>query len=317
MKLWLKAFAVGVALVAAGWAHAQTNCPPAAPVFKPEMLPELQKNAQNRGFLWRITKGGNTSYLYGTLHVGKLEWTMPGPSVIGALRDINTVAMELNLSDPATLQALTTPTPAVRELEARASEALPLLARLEAQSCAPEGVRALPMAFRVGALMANSAKFEGMFPEYGTEIFLVGLAQSGKLPITGLEEARLQLETLTRVFLGGSGKGLGQTLEAASSPKAREQSKLLGQMWANSDLARLADYAAWCECTDTPEDRAAMKLLLDDRNGPMADKIAGLHESGKRVFAAVGSLHFVGPTSIAQLMKQKGYEVEQLVPAPK
>ena len=53
----------------------------------------------DHGFLWRISKDGRTSYLYGTMHVGKFDWAFPGPSLMQALRATDTVALELDMLD--------------------------------------------------------------------------------------------------------------------------------------------------------------------------------------------------------------------------
>src|SRR5690349_14955524 len=50
------------------------DCPPTAQDPTPEQVPQLMESARDRGMLWRLTKDGRTSHLYGTLHVGRLEW---------------------------------------------------------------------------------------------------------------------------------------------------------------------------------------------------------------------------------------------------
>ena len=52
--------------------------------------------------------------------------------------------------------------------------------------------------------------------------------------------------------------------------------------------------------------------MLDARNPGMAAGIAALHESGQKVFAAVGSLHMIGPSGLPALMAHRGYRVEQI-----
>ena len=42
-------------------------------------LDEAQRHARDRGFLWKLEKDGRTSWLYGTVHVARLEWAFPGP----------------------------------------------------------------------------------------------------------------------------------------------------------------------------------------------------------------------------------------------
>ena len=86
----------------------------------------------------------------------------------------------------------------------------------------------------------------------------------------------------------------------------------LTQVWADADLDELARYASWCDCLNTETDRAQQARLLDERNPPLADAIAALHNAGKRVFAAVGSLHMIGPLSLPALLAQRGFSVERV-----
>jgi uncharacterized protein YbaP (TraB family) len=64
-------------------------------------MAELLKQARDRGALWRHEKEGRLSYLYATVHVGKKEWVMPGPTIVRALREADVIAVELDVSDPA------------------------------------------------------------------------------------------------------------------------------------------------------------------------------------------------------------------------
>jgi uncharacterized protein len=48
----------------------------------------------------------------------------------------------------------------------------------------------------------------------------------------------------------------------------------------------------------------------------MASGIDALHESGSRVFAAVGALHMLGPRGLPSLVSEKGYRVEPIALMP-
>jgi uncharacterized protein len=98
--------------------------------------------------------------------------------------------------------------------------------------------------------------------------------------------------------------------------RARQTLSRIAKVWADGDYSELARYDEWCECRKTDADRVAMKHMLDDRNPALADGIAALHESGKRVFAAVGSLHMIGPLGLPALMAQRGYRVERIAGPP-
>jgi uncharacterized protein YbaP (TraB family) len=82
--------------------------------------------------------------------------------------------------------------------------------------------------------------------------------------------------------------------------------------WERGDLATLEDYASWCECTTTDADKAFMRKLNDERNGPLAAGIEAQHRQGRRVFAAVGALHMTGAQSLPHLLEQRGFRVERV-----
>ncbi len=91
-------FLLGSTIAAAADAPA---CPPAAKPFSPELFDAAARQARDRGPLWRITRDGHSSYLYGTIHVGKAQWVAPGPLVKRALQQTDMLALELDPLDEA------------------------------------------------------------------------------------------------------------------------------------------------------------------------------------------------------------------------
>ena len=72
-------------------------CPPTAQAPAPTQVQPGPRQARDRGFLWRLRKDGHVSYLYGTVHVARQDWTIPGPAVMSALRASDVVALELDV----------------------------------------------------------------------------------------------------------------------------------------------------------------------------------------------------------------------------
>ncbi len=70
----------------AGALIAPPSCPPEAQQPTPAQIQDGLKSAKDRGFLWRASKDGRTSYLYGTMHIAKVDWMFPGATVVDALR---------------------------------------------------------------------------------------------------------------------------------------------------------------------------------------------------------------------------------------
>jgi uncharacterized protein len=319
-------FAFGV--LSAGWAGAQSavakpataasanpTCPAPADAMTPERIQQGVRNAQNRGPLWRITKAGQSSWLYGTAHLANADWVFPGRNVVSAMQQADVLALELNVLDAESLKPLTQP--ADRELVARVLDA-PRMARVARQvalACLPpDALGKLRPAMQVAALVALDARYSGFYIDFGVDAMLAGLAQSLKKPVLALESAQDQLNLLAGRNEEEEGRLVDSALDALESGKARRQLPLTMLMWAEADIKKLQDYPAWCDCMDTSEDRDFMKRMLDDRNVLMAEKINQLHASGKRVFAGVGVLHMAGAQGLPALMRAKGFQVDLVSP---
>lgn len=287
------------------WAQSPADCnpPPLAAPAGP---------AHNRGFLWRIAKDGTTSYLYGTLHIGKADWAGPGPQVVAALRTSKVLALEMDPADPQTMQALLaglarqpdqTLEPA---LEARLGQAL-------AVSCMPGAMAQLLAPEVVTSLLAmDGLRRDGFSSELGTDSLLAQAAHGAQMPVVGLETPQEQVRLVLAESAQERNEGVAEILDDLASGKARRILLLTARMWAESDHAMLQDYTAWCECSDTPQERKMLKSLLDDRNIPMAEGIDRLHRQGQPVFAAVGALHMVGPLGLPAWMARHGYQVQRV-----
>jgi hypothetical protein len=298
-------------------ASAPAACPPVAQAPTPEQLKSAAGHARDHGFLWRIRKDGHASWLYGTLHVGKLDWAFPGPQVGGALRAADTVALELDLTDPGVVQQL-------GELS-RAPAAMPPLpaalgeriARQVAAACLPPqllaGQHPLMQAMTLTVL---EARRDGLDAGYAQELVLAGMARATAKPLVSLETPQLQMAALLPTDAAQAVLMTEQTIEQLEQGKSRHMLRRMARVWEKGQLDELARYEDWCDCVDNADDRALLHRLNDERNPQLAEHIAALHAQGKAVFAAVGSLHMTGPASLPTLMAGLGFTVERVAFAP-
>ena len=291
------------------------DCPPAAQAPSPEQVQAGMRAARDHGFLWRIAKGGRHSYLYGTLHVAKLAWMFPGPRVAQALAASDTLALELDMLDADVQQRL------AEAMAAAAASALPeplrqRLARLAATEClAPQAIAGLGPELQVATLLSLVGRRDGLDPAYGIDVFLSGWGHASRKTVVSLETPELQLRALLMPDPSEQLSFVENALDELESGRARPQLARIAQVWADADLDTLTRFEEWCECLKTRSDRDAMARMLDERNPALADGIAALHASGKRVFAAVGSLHMIGPGGLPALLAQRGFRVERMTAA--
>lgn len=304
-------FVLLVAVAIPGYT-AEAACPPAAGKPTPEMVRAAVLNARDHGFLWRITKDGRTSFLYGTIHVATLDWMFPGPRVTQAIRATDTMALELDMLD-ADIQARMN-----KGMAALHSMALPepLMKRIRQQAeseCVPYASLAnAPPELQIAMLVIMVGRWEGLDVSYAIDIVLAEIGHRAKKNMVSLETPEFQLQMMLMKTPEETMAYVKDSLDELETGRSRSLLKRLSKAWTNADYAEMENFKEWCECLNTVTEREVMRRMIDERSSPLADKIDALHGSGKRVFAAVGSLHMFGPMGLPTLMANRGYQVERV-----
>ncbi|ADU39588.1 GumN family protein [Variovorax paradoxus EPS] len=285
------------------------DCPPSAIASLAKLGPGV-RNGVDRGVLWRIERDGRTSWLYGTIHIGRAEWVRPGPTVQKALAQSDALALEIDSRDEATTRVMGQPADPALLSRMLSGERARRLDRQNTEACVPPGATAkLQPILQVSALAGLVARADGLYPEFGVDETMAVSARNGNKPIFALENAADQIKALTGDSEAEEAEQVDAALDELESGQLRGQMKELADVWARSDADKLARYADWCDCLRTPAEQRLMKRLLDDRNPGLANGIERLHASGKGVFAAVGALHMIGPQGLPALMATRGFTV--------
>ncbi|NYE26579.1 hypothetical protein HD883_005021 [Pigmentiphaga litoralis] len=305
------ALAATLALAVATSAMA-APCPPPPLTAAEVTAAAARSDGKDRGLLWKLTRDGSTSWLYGTVHAGRPAWATPGPIVAQALKGSTVLALEMDPLAPD-LQARVAALMAAPKGVALPTAVTNRLARQLEDSCLPAAlIQALhPLAVTTIAQL-TVARRAGLFAEYGVDLTLARLARTAGTPVVSLETPELQI----RALFGDPGtidlQEVTATLDGLEEGKDTATLERLIAAWDRGDQAGLASYAQWCDCLNTPEERAMMRRVLDDRNPALAQGIAGLHGKGRSVFAAVGALHMTGDASLLRLLAAQGFLVERV-----
>jgi len=295
----------GIAAASALSSADRIVCPPALPT-----QPDTGAPAKDRGMLWRATRDGRTVYLFGTLHVGKPNWRRLGPLTSAALRASDVLALEIDPNDPALLQAMADtrpPQPLPEALQQRLTRAF------ERACLATEALATLHPVLQATTLTVMEARWLGMDSSYAMEQVLSAQVRAQGRRVVALESVVTQINALVPEDEAEARVLLDHSLLQLEDRSARRVLDKLAAAWEKGDVAALEDYAHWCECAADEADRASLRKLNDERNGPLADRIEGHHQQGKRVFAAVGALHMTGPQALPLLLAQRGFKVERVV----
>jgi len=287
-------------------------CPPVPQTPDAATLARWQAQARERGLLWRYEKDGRSGWLFGTIHSGEAEWSVPGPALAGALGladrlvlELDPLAEDFDSSLRQSPVAAPQPTPLPPELAAR------LQAQRE-RACVGTLLDGLTPAMQAISLLSLSGRSVGLDPNWGQEPVLSGRFHAEKRPVESIESVNQQVDAL----MGDDDplKTLAQALDELENPSSLDVLRQLANAWAAGDRAKLADYPRWCHCADTPDQRAVMDRMLGERNARMAEHIERLHAAGARPLVAVGALHLVGNEGVPARLQRAGFELTWLGP---
>ena len=305
-------FVILIAAANFAFAEAKQVCPPDAEKPTPEMAQAAMREARDHGFLWRISKDGHSSFLYGTIHVGKFAWMYPGPKVTQALRAADTVAFELDMLDPDMQSRIAQGVAQLRNTVL--PEALEQRMRQQAHAvCLPyDSLAKRPPEFQVEALTLMVGHWDGLYAAYGIDMVFAGMAHRANKTVISLETPEMQLQLLQMQDARETIAFVDDSLDELETGRAHVFLSRIARIWESADYAEMSRFNQWCECLNTKIERDMMKRMLDDRNANLADRIDVLHASGKQLFVAIGSLHMFGSAGLPALMELRGYRVEQV-----
>ena len=296
-------------LLLAAPSQAAESCP--APAQRPtaEQIAEGMKNANDRGALWTITKDGKTSYLYGTIHIGRMEWMFPGPKVTAALMNTGALALEVDVTAPDTPQQRMAAAPPVTLTDADRSR----LAKIAEGECVPPGaLDALHPVMQTIALAGLIGRRDGLHIQYGQEPSLTSLAKFMDRPVLSLETMALQMDVIIPDDPATARLAFEEALKDLEDPDARSKTRLLADAWERGDLEAIDTIEEVCQCQPTPLQREGFLALNDGRNPGLARRIAEEHAKGVPVLAAVGILHMTGDKAVPKLLAEMGFEVTRV-----
>jgi uncharacterized protein YbaP (TraB family) len=271
-----------------------------------------------RGALFKATDKGNTLYLYGTMHVGRADFYPLEPRIRAAIAAAPTLALEIDMKgDPAAIAA------AVRQhgmfpsgSPGYAGLAPERRARIEAalrkHGLEPAAVAQLKPWMLVTMLAVFETAKLGYDPALGVDDHLATLARQGKTRIAELETMHYQAGLLNRLSDEDQWRLLEETLEDMASGRQLRETREMLDAYERADRRAQEDLMRRVESDDSLTGKFMRDILLDERNGPMADKVAALLAREDNAVVAVGLLHLLGQGGLPELLRKRGIKVERI-----
>ncbi|UVW28825.1 TraB/GumN family protein [Massilia sp. H6] len=291
-------------------------------VFLSLFLMAMGAAATERGALFKVTAHGNTLHLYGTIHAGRADYYPLEPRIRAAVAAAPTLALEVDATrDPAAVAAAFRqhgmyPAGSLGPAGLSAARRLRIEAGLKQQGMDPAAVAQLKPWMVATMLAVNDAGKLGYDPALGVDHHLAQLARSGQPGgqprIAELESIGYQLALLDRLPDEAQWQLLEETLDTMASGRQLRETRALFDAWERADRKALDAIARRIETDDSISGTFTRDVLLGERNGPMADKVAALLARENHAVVAVGLLHLVGKRGVPELLRRRGMRVERV-----
>ena len=271
----------------------------------------------DRGALFKIGAHGHTMYLFGTMHVGQPEFYPLEPRIAAAVAGASTLALEIDpAADPSAmaraLQAYGMAAPGTMDkdmtptLRARLKKALDK-AGIDSEAMA----QFKPWLVATVLAMAEYAS-QGYRADLSVDDHLAQLARRSKVPVIGLESPGSQMSLFNRLSNAEQLRFLEESIELLESGKLRAEVRQIVEAWRTADRRGLDAIAERAASDTSVSGQFVKKVLLDERNVMMADKLDSLLKREDNSVAAIGVLHLVGSNSVPALLSARGISVERV-----
>ncbi len=273
--------------------------------------------ADDKLYMWQATSETATITLVGSVHVGRAEFFPLADPIEEAFASAPVLAVEVDMTDPAVLQASGVlmmqkgMLPDRQTLQSRlAPEVYEKLVAYAEEIGMSLGMyeRFKPGIVAVVLTMAGY-KRQGYDPELGIDKHFLDAAKAAGKEVRSLETVEDQLD----IFLSID-DNLDDLMITELLDQMDDLEEVMNEMigyWQTGDADGM-DRFLQSQMGESPEMEALYRKLLDDRNVGMVETINTWLEGDTDVFVAVGAGHFSGQQGIVSLLKASGREVVQI-----
>jgi uncharacterized protein YbaP (TraB family) len=273
------------------------------------------QESTGKSFLWEIQSEKGNSYLFGSVHLLKEEHYPLKKVIEDSFEQSDVLVLEIDLSGENLIKAgmYMLQKGKYQEdetLKDNISDKTYQLLKEKAESMKMNfewliGWKPWMVAFQI---LERKLINLGFKPLQGVDLYFLKKAE-GKKEIQGLETVELQVGLFENFSKEESEKFLLSTIMQTDQLE-KEMDKMI-TAWSTGDVETM-EKTMTETIQEYPELEAFYKKLNDDRNVRMVEKIIPLLKTNKKYFIVVGAIHMVGKNGIVQLLKNKGYTVNQL-----
>lgn len=286
--------------------------------------PAQQKAAKSNpeGCVWKVSKGGRTVYLAGSVHLLREEDYPVSSTYDEAYVDSAEIVFEVNMAemmDPEVIRK--TQRQGMYDADDSLEKHLKpeTIARIREYLNGHESGAMISLGLsrmKPGMIFLSISSLEAMRmkarADLGLEATFFQKAKADGKKTGGLETIEFQMGLFDEFSDAEMDELILQSLE-----DTKEMPKVLGEMiahWHAGDADKL-DKLLNREMGRAKEGARLKKLLLTDRNKNWVPEIEQALAGRKNVLFLVGAGHLVGKDGVVDLLQKRGHTVEKLKPA--
>jgi hypothetical protein len=271
-------------------------------------------SSDRKGFLWKVQSKTGTAYIIGSIHAYKSE-LYPLPKKMEDVFDkSDALAVEANVNEAKPESMMTMINGALYNDRTMLEKHL----SRETYEMTIQKLKELGLPLEIFqntkpwfvALTLTSMELQklGLSPEYGIDNYFLKKAENRKR-VVELESIDYQVNLLSGFSDAEQELFLVSTLKYLDLLKKEINTILTA--WNTGDTKTMESYVSK-SLQDDPRMLPIYKKLVFDRNKNMASKIEGYLKTDEQYCVVVGAAHLVGKDGIIEILKGKGYIVEQL-----
>jgi uncharacterized protein len=278
-----------------------------------ETTAQNARQAVKKSCLWKAVSRDSTVYLLGSVHLLKPDIYPLSEAMEQAFVDSSKLVLEVNLDslnspDAQRIVLAKALLPAGKTLTEILSPATYQAVRqkVEALGLDIEALKRMKPWFLSLSLVTLKMQQLGYEAQHGVDRHFFERAKKMKKDVLGLETADFQLNLLDSLPAKTQEESLLQTLKELD--QFETEFEQIMHAWATGQEKQLSNLLLE-SFKEYPDIYAK---LISERNRNWLPKIESHLQGGIKTLVVVGAAHLVGRDGVVELLKQKGYSVEQL-----
>ena len=271
-------------------------------------------SSDQKGFLWKIQSKTTTAYILGSIHAYKGELYPLPKKMEDAFDKSDTLAVEANVNE-INPESMTT---MINGALYQDKSTLEKHISRETYEMTTKKLQELGLPLEIFqntkpwfiAMTLTSMELQklGLSPEYGIDNYFLKKAENGKR-VVELESIDYQVNLLNGFSDAEQELFLVSTLEDLDL--LRKDINSILKAWNTGDTKAMESFV-FKSLKDDPKMLPIYEKLVFVRNKNIASKIENYLKTKEKYFVVVGAAHLVGKDGIIEILKRKGYIVEQL-----